>query len=255
MRTPRFLQLADGDTLHVYWRCTDSDNQYLLDRQASKEHFLKILGRNKERFGFTLYDYALMDNHQHLLLKITTVKAFSRFLQCVNTSFAKHINKIKGRSGAVVKDRCKVSVLEPGDLHCMLTCQIYFHLNRWVSAKKTPPERYMHCGYRHYALGETNPLLDHSPAWLALGKSDEERCSAFKAKVQARMDEKMSEETRLQLLALEKPPRYLGSKAKVDLKTGKLRTAMREHLAALKARRLIQDIADQIPAGSAREKK
>jgi len=253
MRILRDFQISENDILHVYWQCTDKDKQYLLYRKDSKELYLELLLKNKRRFGILLYDYALMDNHQHLLIKIRTVKGFSRFLQCVNTAFAKHINKVKQRTGAVVKDRCKVSVIDLADRGSLVECQAYFHLNRWACAANTPPEQYRYCGYGFYGMGQENELLDISPEWYSLANTDEERREAFKAIVKRKMEKKEAERTKAAIMALDKPPRYMGDPARAQEKTQKLYAELRAHLAKLKAACISYDIADQPLAGSVRE--
>jgi len=38
-------------------------------RGKDKERFLEVLERTKERYGYLLHAYTLMDNHYHLLME------------------------------------------------------------------------------------------------------------------------------------------------------------------------------------------
>ncbi len=58
---------------------------------ADRERFLEILSRTKERYGFLLHAYALMDNHYHL--RMETPKAnLSQIMQNIDTSYTVYVN-------------------------------------------------------------------------------------------------------------------------------------------------------------------
>ena len=231
-RIRRDLQLYDGALVHAYWQCTDHARQYLLRYPKFKELYLNILADKKRHYGISLIDSALMDNHFHFFIRIRTVKEFSTFLQCVNTSFSKQLNHAIGRTGSVVELRVKTQVVEETD-EAVLGLQAYLALNRWHCAKRTRPEHFRFSGYRHYAGIERDFRYDTSEAWLSLGDSDEARAAAYIDLVEAKRlegrgnDEDLLEPSRL----------YFGSAEFSLTRTERLLTAVREHHRALRQAR------------------
>ena len=58
----------DGALYHVIARGNNRANVFETDEE--KEKYLEILADYKDRYGFQLYAYVIMDNHVHLLLQI-----------------------------------------------------------------------------------------------------------------------------------------------------------------------------------------
>ena len=231
-RVRRDLQLYDGALVHAYWQCTDHARQYLLRHLDFKEMYLTILAAKKKHYGISLFDAALMDNHFHFFVRIRTVKEFSTFLQCVNTSFAKLLNHAIGRTGSVVEMRVKTQVVEETD-EAVLNLQAYLALNRWHCTKRTRPENFRFSGYRYYAGLEKDERFDISEAWLSLGETDEARAAAYRELVEAkRLDGKGKDED-----LLEQSRYYFGSAEFSLSRTERMQTAVREHHRALRQAR------------------
>ena len=235
MRIPRNIQLRPGCTLHMCWRCSDHENLSLLERDAVKDLLLACMGEYKDSYGVEIYDYAIMDNHAHTILKIRGVKEYAAFLQAAHTAFARRANIMLGRSGQFIKDLVKIMLLE--DEQALVNCQAYLHLNRWSCALRVPPEEYRHCGYAFYAKGEENPLLAVSPGFLALGTNDAERRLAFIEIVRGRMAEGKAQETAAVVKQLDNAPLFMGSKEYVARESKAVRAVVREHKRHLRAQK------------------
>jgi len=179
-------------------------------------------------------EFALMGNHTHLLVRISTVAKFSRFLLCLHTAFARRLNNYYGNSGAVVENRVKVSVVEETD-EAILKVQRYLALNRWNCEERTLPQDYRFCGYRHYAGIERDGRIDTSEAWLALGETDAERSLAYVDMVEARRQELGAGSKEHDDL----PSFYSGSPNFCRTHTERLLLAFREHNRALAAARAL----------------
>jgi len=93
---------------------------------ADRERFLKILSRTKERYGFLLHAYALMDNHYHLLME--TPKAnLSQIMQNINTSYTVYVNRKYQRSGHLLQGRFKGIIVDKD--RYLIVLSRYIHLN------------------------------------------------------------------------------------------------------------------------------
>ncbi len=76
---------------------TSSDIKFYIKSmyQLLKEHPIKIIA------------YCIMNNHTHLLIKTSDVKELSKYMQRLNTKYAKYYNNKYKRVGYVFKDRYK----------------------------------------------------------------------------------------------------------------------------------------------------
>lgn len=112
-----------------------------------RERFLEILSRTKERYGFLLHAYALMDNHYHLLIE--TPKAnISQIMQNINTSYTVYINRKYQRCGHLFQGRFKgINVDKDGYL---LALSRYIHLNPVRARVVQRPEDYPWTSYREF---------------------------------------------------------------------------------------------------------
>jgi putative transposase len=62
----------------------------------------------------------------------------------------------------------------------ILTVMRYGDLNPVRAGLVRSPKDYAWSSYRHYAFGETNPLIDDEPEYLALGNTPEQRRLAYR---------------------------------------------------------------------------
>jgi REP element-mobilizing transposase RayT len=93
---------------------------------SDRERFLEILSRTKERYGFLLHAYALMDNHYHLLME--TPKAnLSQIMQNINTSYTVYVNRKYQRSGHLLQGRFKGIIVDKD--RYLIALSRYIHLN------------------------------------------------------------------------------------------------------------------------------
>lgn len=223
MRIPRNKQLYDGATLHLYWRCTDHNKQYLLaDDDLKSAYIAKLLGL-KGKYKIKIFSFCAMDNHFHVVLQIATVKSFERFLQHAHTAFAKEVNAKLGRTGAVIENRARMTVIESEEACLRLEC--YVALNRWNCALQVRPEDYAFSSYRHYSGIQKDDRLDPSPGWLALGNTDEERCAEYRRQVELVRQNGSKKE----IEAIEEPAPYFGSNEYVLQNSTSLFAAIQEH--------------------------
>jgi len=73
---------------NAFYHITSSGNQRdkIFYDAVDRERFLKILTRTKERYGFLLHAYALMDNHYHLLMETAKANLY-QIMQNINPSY------------------------------------------------------------------------------------------------------------------------------------------------------------------------
>ncbi|MDR2537233.1 MAG: transposase [Treponema sp.] len=95
MRYPR--RLKDGATYHV----TSEINRYEMELQQSriKTMFLTFVNKAKEKYPFQLFNFCIMDNHIHLLIKPERGQSLSKIMQWIKGNFARYWNKAHGKKG------------------------------------------------------------------------------------------------------------------------------------------------------------
>jgi putative transposase len=95
MRQLRVLQ--DGATYHVTSKI--NRGEMALKSAEIKRVFLDLVETAKKKFGFKLWNFTVMDNHIHFLIKPDKVASLSEIMQWVKCNFAKKWNKIHDTKG------------------------------------------------------------------------------------------------------------------------------------------------------------
>lgn len=101
-RKPR-LQ-TEGMVHHVIVRGNKKQNIFASD--PDRIRYLHLIDRYKQRYGFRLYAYCLMDNHVHLLLQQGIV-SLSRIMQGIQQSYTQFHNRKYSTPGHVFEQRFK----------------------------------------------------------------------------------------------------------------------------------------------------
>src|SRR4030042_2091135 len=123
---------------------------------ADRERFLEILSRTKERYGFLLHGYALMDNHYHLLME--TPKAnLSQIMQNINTSYTVYVNRKYQRSGHLLQGRFKGIIVDKD--RYLIALSRYIHLNPVREKLVKRAGDYPWTSYRAFIDQNTEDLL------------------------------------------------------------------------------------------------
>lgn len=135
----------EGALYHVASRENLRDNVFFEDK--GREKFLEILAKTKERYGYLLHAYALMDNHYHLLIE--TPKAnISQVMQNINTSYTVYVNRKYQRSGHLFQGRFKGIIVDKDEY--LVTLSRYIHLNPVRAGIVEKPEDYKWTSYSVY---------------------------------------------------------------------------------------------------------
>ena len=140
-RTAR--QIAANGCYHVIQR--GISKQIIFEDDEDYCHYLDILSRCKESFQFKLYAYCLMDNHVHLLLKVTD--GLSQLMKKIGVSYAVYYNKKYEREGYVFQNRYKSEVVESGEY--FLTALRYI-LNNPQKANVSPAKDFPWSSFQDY---------------------------------------------------------------------------------------------------------
>jgi len=140
---------------NAFYHVTSRGNQRnkIFYDAADRERFLEILSRTKERYGFLLHGYVLMDNHYHLLME--TPKAnLSQIMQNINTSYTVYVNRKYQRTGHLLQGRFKGIIVDKD--RYLIVLSRYIHLNPVRAKLVKKPADYPWTSYKAF--------LDHKAA-------------------------------------------------------------------------------------------
>ncbi|MFP4165241.1 MAG: transposase [Chitinispirillaceae bacterium] len=101
-----------------------SGEKILKDRKM-KEFFLKELAISLEKYAFQCCSWSVMDDHYHLVVKSSEVP-ISKFMQRLNSVYAKKFNRENKREGVVFFRRYASVISEETELKKLIR---YVHLN------------------------------------------------------------------------------------------------------------------------------
>ncbi|MDR1398588.1 MAG: transposase [Treponema sp.] len=95
MREPR--KFKKGATYHVTSKINRSEMD--LREPRIKEMLLTFLKRTMQKYPFQLFNFCIMDNHIHLLIKPARGQSLSQIMQWFKGNFAKYWNKVHNKKG------------------------------------------------------------------------------------------------------------------------------------------------------------
>lgn len=160
---------------HVIVRCNNGDFHFESDEDFLQ--YLQILARFKRKHQFKLFNYELMNSHVHLFLQPSEKIPLQQTMHLINWTFACTYNKRRARKGHFWLDRYK-SIPVQTDSHALALMR-YINRNAVRAGLVEKPGTWPWSGYRFYAVGAANPLLDFHPTYLGLSNNPEMRSKAY----------------------------------------------------------------------------
>ena len=176
-RISRFRTLTPQTVYHVLARGNNRQSVFHapVDYETYLRFFKKLLA---EIPGTSCYHYCLMPNHLHLLLYAEDPKALVTILQRLQLTYAWYHRRIYKTSGHLWQGRYKS--LPVADDPYLLEAGRYIERNP-LGAKLTDRlESYPWSSYRATGLGQSDPLVTPSPAYLSLGTTPQQHQAAWR---------------------------------------------------------------------------
>ena len=149
---------AEGAVYHVIVRGNERKAVFRDDRD--RERYLEGLARYRERFGFRILAYCLMDNHVHLALERGPVM-LSRIMLSVQGSYTQWFNFRHGRVGHLFQGRYKALLVQRD--RYLLALVRYIHENPVGARLVERASEYRWSSDRAYRRGS-------GPEWLDLDR-------------------------------------------------------------------------------------
>jgi putative transposase len=174
-RLPRFV--IPGQPQHVIQR---GNNRMDIFRADSDHRFyLEKLAEMAEKYDCQIHAYVLMSNHVHLLVTPQTENAIGKMMQGVGRYYVQYFNYCYRRTGTLWEGRYRATLIDSEQY--LLTCMRYIELNPVRAGNMADhPAEYPWSSYHYNALGKSAPLVMPHLEYKRLGKTDEERQSAYR---------------------------------------------------------------------------
>jgi putative transposase len=137
------------------------------------EKYFMLVHKYKLKYGCFIYGYCFMPNHSHLILESPLgLEAMSRFMHCVDQSYAMSFNEKYKKVGHLWQGRYKsLVVMKDGYLFNLIS---YIEYNPVRAGLVSAPGDYIWSSYAARVLGGQSIILDD----FTLGDSSEIRNKA-----------------------------------------------------------------------------
>lgn len=128
--------------------------------------------------GCRMHAYVLMTNHVHLLVSSAAADGVGALMKALGQRYVQYVNRTYRRSGTLWEGRFRSCLTQ--EEQYLLACQRYIELNPVRASMVEHPAEYPWSSYRANAQGETNPLIEPHPLYLALGADPSARQAAYR---------------------------------------------------------------------------
>jgi len=172
-RLPR--QFKDEGIYHIIQRGNNKNKIFFIRGDYLK--FISLLRKYKKRYDFDIFNYCLMPNHVHLLIKIHKKEHMAKLFQGIFQSFQYHHRRKYGYCGTLYQKRYK-SILIDKDPY-LLECARYIERNPLRASMVEVLSQYKWSSYSFYAENVPNDLLTPNPIYLDLAKSKTKRLKMY----------------------------------------------------------------------------
>lgn len=164
-------QIYDGAVCHIIQR--GNNRQKIFRETEDFEKFLSLIKEYKAKYAFDVYNYCLMSNHIHFLIKISKGRDLPKLMQGVFQSFRFYYRRKYKYTGYLFQGRYKSKLIEKDSY--LLECARYIERNPLRAGIIDDLSQYRWTSYMHYAYGCQNDIIITNPMYLTLEKTPAER--------------------------------------------------------------------------------
>jgi putative transposase len=189
-RLPRFI--LPGQPQHVIQR--GNNRNEIFCAEADYRFYLDKLQAAAAKHGCAIHAYVLMTNHVHLLMTPESEAAIGKTMQTLGRYYVQYYNHCYQRTGTLWEGRYKATLIDTETY--LLTCMRYIELNPVRAGIVSHPSEYPWSSYRQTALGQADDAVTLHPLYGRLGRSDDERQSAYRQLFKARIADQTLAEIR-----------------------------------------------------------
>jgi len=83
------------------------NKNYIFDKPKDIKYYISMMYKFKDEHKINIIAYCIMNNHSHILIEKENIKDLSKYMQRLNTKYAKYYNSKYKRVGYVFRNRYK----------------------------------------------------------------------------------------------------------------------------------------------------
>lgn len=156
-------QIYDGAIYHIIQKGNNS--QQLFKVIDDYQRFIALIKKYKDKYSFELYNYCLMNNHVHLLMKVFKKEELAKLTQGIFQSYRFYFKQKYQYTGYLYQGRYKSKIIEKDEY--LLECARYIETNPLRAKLVKTLKDYKWSSYTFYAYGQKNTLLTPNPLYGA----------------------------------------------------------------------------------------
>ena len=147
LKTPFFHVMTQG-----------INRNFIFDNPTDIRYYISIMNKLEEEHNISIIAYCIMNNHTHMLIEVENLKELSKYMQRLNSKYAKYYNKKYNRVGYVFRDRYKTEgIYSEEHLH---SCIKYIYNNPVKAGICEHPKEYAYSNYKEISSDEEYVFMD-----------------------------------------------------------------------------------------------
>lgn len=143
------------DTSFFHIMVQGINKEFIFNNNRYINRYMKLIRENLNKEKLKIIAYCIMNNHAHLLIEVEDKKELSKYMQKVNSLYAKYYNYMENeRVGYVFRDRYKSEPIL--DKRQLIQCIKYIHQNPVKANMVKQIDEYPYSSYYFYQNREIN---------------------------------------------------------------------------------------------------
>ncbi len=122
------------------------NKSYIFEKSEDIKYHIKTMYKLSAQHEIKIIAYCIMNNHVHMLIETYDIKELSKYMQRLNTTYAKYYNKKYNRIGYVFRDRYKSEGIYSEEQ--LYNCIKYIYDNPVKAGICNRPEEYPYSNYK-----------------------------------------------------------------------------------------------------------
>ena len=120
---PRRDILENNSYTHVFFRC--HSRNFFFKNKHVKGYLLYLWAKYKSKYRIKIYEFNIMDNHAHALMKAPSPEHLGHFMRTVNSLLARYINQVFERDSQAIRERYRSPMVGTGGYYRQLVQYIW----------------------------------------------------------------------------------------------------------------------------------
>jgi putative transposase len=171
------IEYVPGQSVHLIRRginrCT------IFRDEVERGVFVTMFKDAAAKYGLSVHAFVLMDTHYHALVTPLGPDALTETTRSLNERYVRYVNHKYDRVGTLWTNAPTTIAIDTDQY--WLTCLRYIEQNPLRAGMVLDPGEYRWSSYRTHAFGERSEWLVEHELYRRLGRTPEERQTAYRA--------------------------------------------------------------------------